>query len=227
MAAIKQSALAQIPQRNKDLAFGYVREKERGNNAVLPEMIKYLCLIYLNQNRAKFALKYCAKSFEFDGNKIKNKMEDGDFATCLCASIATRGRHVWKWRVIQGKFTCGNSDMIGIVNEQELDDMEESPSSTICERQYLDQIVRGYGFLTYGRLSHPFNCNTHGRGYGVRCKNGWIIDMILDFNDWSLSFRLNGIDYGKAFYVKPGRYRAGITLKGGNQYEFVSHQMFY
>ena len=51
--ALKQSKLKQIPLRNKDVAFGYVRESEKANKTSVPEMIKYLCLLFLNSNKDK------------------------------------------------------------------------------------------------------------------------------------------------------------------------------
>ena len=46
--AFKASKLKQIPQRNKDLTFGYLRENEETNKSNYPQLIKYLVLIYSN-----------------------------------------------------------------------------------------------------------------------------------------------------------------------------------
>ena len=68
--ALKQSSLSQIPQRNKDLAFGYVHEKEKENKISVPDMIKYLCLVYLNQNKDEFDGNLCDKKIEITGDSI-------------------------------------------------------------------------------------------------------------------------------------------------------------
>ena len=49
--SVEQSKLQQTPQRNKDLAFRYVRECEEKNKRKIsiPEMVTYLCLTYVNQ----------------------------------------------------------------------------------------------------------------------------------------------------------------------------------
>ena len=60
--SLKQSELQKIPQRNKDLGFGFAKRNENANRSTIPEMIKYLCLIYLNQNKDEFVRKDTAKS---------------------------------------------------------------------------------------------------------------------------------------------------------------------
>ena len=52
--ALKQNKLEEIRKRNKDFAFGYNKECETKNKTVIPNMIKYLCLIYLNTNKDRF-----------------------------------------------------------------------------------------------------------------------------------------------------------------------------
>ena len=47
--ALKAIKLKQIPQRNKDLAFRNLREKELENRSNYPQLIKYLILFYPNQ----------------------------------------------------------------------------------------------------------------------------------------------------------------------------------
>ena len=61
--ALKRSKLNEIPQRNKDLAFGFVKECEKENKSIIPSIIKYLCLNYLNQNKDKFDIKHVDKEY--------------------------------------------------------------------------------------------------------------------------------------------------------------------
>ena len=51
--AFKQSKLNQIPQRNKDLAFGYIHDHERNHENIIPALVTYLCLRYMNQDKDK------------------------------------------------------------------------------------------------------------------------------------------------------------------------------
>ena len=36
--------------------------------------------------------------------------------------------------------------------------------------------------------------------------------MIVDFNELSLCYKINKIDYGKAFDIKKGKYKVGVHL---------------
>ena len=72
----------------------------------------------------------------------------------------------------------------------------------------------GYGYvLSCAKrtdCAHPYFL---GRTYGISCSIHDIIEMILDFNSSSLSYRVNGIDQGKAFeFIEKTTYRAAITL---------------
>ena len=52
--------------------------------------------------------------------------------------------------------------------------------------------------------------------YGVKCCHGDIVEMILDFDELSLSFKVNGKDYGKSHGVTQDKYRAAIFMMGAN-----------
>ena len=55
-----------------------------------------------------------------------------------------------------------------------------------------------------------------GSKYGINPPNGSIIEMILDLNNLTLSFIIDDKDYGKAFDVENGKYRAAIFFKKGD-----------
>merc|ERR1712228_106897 len=68
----------------------------------------------------------------------------------------------------------------------------------------------GYGYCTS-------NGTKSGLGflvemYGIRCVAGDIVKMILDFDNLSLSFNVNGIDYGKSHIITQGKYRAAVYM---------------
>merc|ERR1712187_712572 len=72
---------------------------------------------------------------------------------------------------------------------------------------------KGYGFLaSTPMLIDPVKGNGKFKDYGIKCKVGDIIDMILNFDDLSLSFKINGTNYGKAFDIKQEKYRAAAYM---------------
>ena len=48
--------------------------------------------------------------------------------------------------------------------------------------------------------------------YGERPNNGSIIEMILNLDNLTLSYVINGTDYGKAFDIQRGKYRLGLCM---------------
>ena len=201
--ALKQSQLQQIPQRNKDLAFGYVKGIEKMNKSTIPSMIKYLCLIYLNQNKDEFDAKNTHKDIKIDGNKV-TALGNSTISTYL-RNVVSKGIHVWR-------FKCGRTsryafgDMIGIVS----DNVMIFPLGSYFHAG--NDKGTAYGFGTVGKLNKPNIPDINGRKYGCSCTINDVIEMRVDFNELSLSFNINDTDYGKAFDIKPGEYRAAITM---------------
>ena len=110
--ALKKSKLSQIPERNKDLAFGYVKQCEQTNKTSIPEMIKYLCLVYLNQNKDKIDLQRSHQDFKMDGDQLQIKKKICRRANAYFENIAWKGIHIWKFKLVNISF----SDLIGIVD---------------------------------------------------------------------------------------------------------------
>ena len=65
--------------------------------------------------------------------------------------------------------------------------------------------VKEGNFFFYGKSSSR-------RKYGRGCKAGSIIEMILDLDQFKLSYVVDGRDYGKACDVEKGSYRAFVCL---------------
>ena len=215
--ALKRSKLQQIPQRNKDLAFGYVKQNENANKSTIPDMIKYLCLIYLNQNKDEFDAENTNGNIKINGNTV---IGSGWNAMCTyLRNIVSDGVHVWRFKFgFETNYYVG--DMIGIISNDE----------ELTLYSYFNGSGSGsdaYGFAVAGRLT-----NRQGKEYGRKCKINDIIEMQVDFNELTLSYKINQTDYGKAFDIKPGEYRAAITLylfsgSEKNCYTLMSYQHIY
>ena len=113
--AFKKSKLSQIPGRNEDLAFGYVHEKEKENKMSVPDMIKYLCLIYFNPTDS-FNPYQCNEKLQINNNyiiKIPNSEEL--VLNVYLKNVVSSGVHLWKFKY---NLTYGDGnmfpDMIGI-----------------------------------------------------------------------------------------------------------------
>ena len=109
------SKLQEVPQRNKDLVFGYIRECEQEQEKdIAIDMIKYLCLIYLNETEDAFDKEHTNPGIEITGNTIH---ATGWKFNCYMKNIVNQGIHRWK-------FKCNvpdSNDLIGIRRANEED----------------------------------------------------------------------------------------------------------
>ena len=93
--------------------------------------------------------------------------------------------------------------MIGVIN---IDSTKES-LSYISERFYC--FLEGKGFnASKGEINDYYESTN----YGIVCKNNDIIEMELNMNELFVKYIINGKDYGKAFDVTEGSYRAAVYL---------------
>ena len=221
--AIKQSKLDQIPQRNKDLAFGFVKRNEKANTCTIPAMIKYLCLVYLNQNKDAFVAKNTDENIKIDGNKLTlMKLTKYGVKSTYLRNVVNTGVHIWH-------FECGSDcihgfgDMIGIISNNASLQLNNNYFHTV------EKDATAYGFALTGTLAH----GQTRKQYGDRCKKNDIVQMRVDFNDLTLSYKINENDYGKAFYIKQGQYTAAISMfEWGDKeprfgYTLISYQHIY
>eukprot|EP01084_Bolivina_argentea_P053707 98555_1 len=68
----------------------------------------------------------------------------------------------------------------------------------------------GYGYAVNSGRKHNGSAVEF---YGVKCtEKSVVIEMTLNFNDLSLSYKINCVDYGKAYDITKEAYRAVVTL---------------
>ena len=220
--ALKQSKLQQIPQRNKDLAFQYVKDCEKKNKNIVPDMIKYLCLIYFNQNKDTFDAKNTHQNIKIKGNSVEKRngaiMEED--VNSYLENIVSKGIHIWTFKCDK-VYTL---DMIGIRN---VDDEEPRLDGYFDASSEDGTKVIGHGFVMDGSCTDQDNATKVGWKYGQTCRNNDTVAMTLNFNDLSLSFKINDNDYGKAFDIKQGSYRAVIGFccySDDHHYTLTSYQ---
>ena len=86
----------------------------------------------------------------------------------------------------------------------------------------------GYGYLSSGVLSNPVEPYDPGRNYGKYWTENDIIEMMVDCNQWTLSYKVGQKDYNKAFDIIPTEYKAAITIMSTNGcYTLLSYQEIF
>ena len=91
--ALRKSKLSQIPRPNKYLAFGYIHEREKLNKLCVPEMIKYLCLVYFNPTDT-YNHNECDKQIEINGQSIIEPINSTQIHNVYLNNIVSSGVHV-------------------------------------------------------------------------------------------------------------------------------------
>ena len=80
------------------------------------------------------------------------------------------------------------------------------------------------GYCLYPALNQIWMDGKGFVDYGTYCNIGSIIEMILDLNELTLSYIIDGVDYGKAFDIEKCRYRAAVCLsKRGDTVTILDH----
>ena len=215
--ALKQCELNKIPVRNKDLAFGYVKECERMHGSVIPSMIKYLCLIYLNSNKDTFDPSNTHKTIKIYGDCIE--ADRYSTATACLQNVVDSGIHIWKFKCITSEF----ADVIGITKAMAL------PK----DMRYLDcngDTCVGYAFTSEGQMTNIKDVTEWGDKYGDGWKSGDLIEMMVDFTKLQLSLKINDIDCGKVFHIDETKYKAAISVDSWTSYasySLTSYQHIY
>jgi len=179
----------EIPQRKKDLLFGYVRncEKEIKQNNV-PMAIKYLCLGFWNVVGDEFDEKNTNSNISIFKDGINGiKLPEGDGSgknfNAYLLNIVSSGIHIWTFK--QNKYN--EFDMIGIVNVKH----GSSPLNLEGELNFCDYALS----LSY----------TDG------CEDDHTIEMTLNMTNPSLRWRVND-DTVREITIEKGEYRAAVSL---------------
>ena len=225
--ALKPSKLNQISQRNKDLAFGYLRENEHKHKINYCQLIKYLVLIYSNQYD-QFDPNASNKELEITEND-KRIIQDRDEQLVNCLSylknVVSEGIHIWKFRYhVSGHFKEGQ---IGVWKTKSGDPVLEEChiDNTIKD----DKTCTGYAISMEGNKTHPQDLECWSEEeFKPIAKSGDIIQMRLDLNKNSMTFKLNDKMIVQFLDIEHTSYRAVIlTVDKGEGFEIISYQDIY
>ena len=200
--------LKKISIKRKYTVCGFIRRLEKEMDMMPKEIIDLFVLFYGNGSDEWDPELLSTDHVTLDEDNrmvssLKNKCSDGN---AYMKRIVEFGYHEWKLKVKYGTTTSGHL-MIGLWRIQN----KKTPP---LRSYYTDGKEKGYGFAcSQGKLVNP----KHGYGfyndYGVSVTDS-IIDMIVDFDNLSLSFKIDGKDYGKAFDITQDKYRAAVYFYG-------------
>ena len=202
--------LCVLEQKRHDTVIGwYRREIETifGSDYYFPKEIISISISFYGNGVDTFDPECIADNYSLDRDiqEITNVGET-KVANAFLKRIVDSKCH--KWRFKMNRENKNEQVMIGIwrVNEDKENGMKPPPLNMIYTAN-----GSGYGYHATGmKLCDTPRSDTlseYGSSFG---KKDDIIDMILDFDNLSLSYFVNGVNQGKAFDIKQGRYRAVV-----------------
>ena len=220
--------LNQIPQKNKDLAFGYLRENEKKHKANYHQLIKYLVLLYSNQQdqfdlNATTADGVIINTVDGTNRFIDIRLKGQFNYNSYLKNIVSEGIHIWKIR------WDGNNDcsQIGI--------WKTKSGEPVIDQKYIDDTTNdgstctGYVIDMNGAKTNPSNVSRWGYDdYHDECLwRGDIIEMTLDLNVNTLVFKCghHEVQFNE---IEHTSYRAAITtFERGDGFTILSYQDIY
>ena len=194
--------------------FGFIREKISTWQDI-PREIIFVCVLFYGNGSDEWDPNYVSEAMTLSDKTVAHGDPTGNknynaLASAYCKYIHESGIFKWKFKMENGQREYNNyaECMIGIWNSK-----HEKPQLDT----YFTDKGQGYGYCPKLQEITNEDGYTSGITYGPedRCKNDSIIEMVLDLDALTLSYSVNNIDYGKAFDVEPGNYRAAVYLHRG------------
>ena len=171
-----------------------------------------LCFYHLNDKWDE--LKMGPKLNLIDENTVKiGPCKNYGAGSALLTNIISDGVFSWRFKIIEvtnelnlGIFRVGSVyDAGGRFFHERNSGYSIYTTYSDTESMLMNPVNEGYSVL---------------KAYGKNCKSGDIVEMILDMDECTLSFKMNDIDCGVAFRdIDSAKYRAAVFFYayGGNK----------
>eukprot|EP01084_Bolivina_argentea_P019181 35669_1 len=140
--------------------------------------------------------------------------------TIFLKTLVSKGICAWKFKIIKTGTEANLGPFIGIWKSKYGGKIPDSSGGFHAKKKrYISELKnRDYVFdAGSGLKKNPQTDNRmdHGEKYAGRCKDGDVVEMCLNMDLLSLSFKVNGKDYGNAFLkIEKCSYNAAVSLFG-------------
>ena len=213
--------IKQIRMKRKITVYGFIRQMEK--LLQIPTGIIDLCIIFYGNGGDQWdPTLISAKDVKLDQEKQIVTTLTNSSTNVYMKRIIESGHHEWKLKV---KFhdSVYSELMIGLWR------IKKNKTPPVSDDYYTNGTQAGYGYHCSSKnlIDPELGCGII-KEYGIKVTDS-IIDMIVDFDDLSLSFKIDGIDYGKAFDITQDKYRVAVyfnqslfsDLKGGDYIQIL------
>eukprot|EP01084_Bolivina_argentea_P054290 99606_1 len=154
-----------------------------------------------------WSIRSLHKDLSIRNNTITYCGNHCNYRSAFLSQLNSSGIHIWRFQI--NNISKNTRHLIGILkvykNTKFLNGVRVSDGLNLkllplTNTEFLTKPYSGYGYYTgKGVRSNPNRPYEFGSDYGVKCKNGDMITMIVNFDNLTLSYRVNGVDHGIAF----------------------------
>eukprot|EP01083_Nonionella_stella_P076278 207805_1 len=202
---------------NKHLAFGYIRELSMYSSyqsTDSPQLINYLCLLFLNETEDTWDAKHTHKSIQISDNTIRRTTSHG-YKSAFLQNWASSGIHIWRFKY----FKVGYWDVIGI--------WKANKTPTLHRDLFgARDPAKPHSFGLICSSSKPRN-NSDSDYCNVAIKPHDVIEMKLDVTSLTLSYSVNNAECNVK-KIDNATYRAAVSLSNvDNSIQLLSYQRIY
>ena len=209
----------ELDEKTQCLVFGFVKESQKllsdsSSYWNISDLIIFIILSFY-QIKDEWDEENSHKAYKIEDDILVKVDEENAWVknrSAFMTQIVSKGTFRWKFKIVHivepGQW---NDFIIGIINANR--NLKYVSTGFYCDSN-------GHGYdAGKGRLWNPsYDVTT----YGIACKGNDIIEMELNMNELYLKYIINGKDYGKAFDVEPGKYKAAVYLyKTGDKLRIV------
>ena len=205
--AFNLKEISKIRQERQATILGYIRAYEKVNNTIIPKGIVLMVILFYGNDTDKWDPQCISNGMILSNLDRTITKTSGSFESSYCAKIIESGIFKWKFK-IEHRY---GPIIVGIWKDK--DDSSSPPLNTLFTKKNFG--CGGYGFCSWTGaflIEEDSKGGIMGKTYGVILNKGAIIEMILDLEQLTLSYIIDGKDYGKAFDVEKCKYRAAVCM---------------
>ena len=195
--------------RGKMLVWGYIRSIEtKYEHMNIPLEINDIICLY-HRIREEWDEKYSSSFIKIDATKSIITITTDESPTVYGTLVVSEGIFVWKVKMISWEPTqWGSPPFVGITEDIHEHLEEYKDASGWTKKGY--EMCGKSGALFYPSKGEHY----HTKNYKGRWdKEGDILEITLNLDERTLSFKTNDTDFGVAFgNIKVARYRLVITF---------------
>ena len=225
--SLRKKAVAKMRAHDKILIDGYFRQISRSLNASTPHLVRHICAAYyLDSDELDVNQKHDPIIMSADNCCIHHEV--ASWNSIVGANICEIGeRYQWTLRIMDVMSHSTNTwkILIGIINDDNcalLFDAER-----LSKKRYFTSIPGSFGFIGSGK-----GTTIHGQlqsHYGQRFEKKGdciVVDLDMHKDKHSLSFVINGTEYGKASDVDINtRYRLAVSICKGRKVKLCNMEV--